>query len=833
MSDNWSRVKSILHDAVELPPDEREKFVVAAAQGDTEICREVRSLLASFDEAEEFLEESPLELSTMSSRLEGTWVGEYRVERLIAEGGMGSVYLASKQIDGFPMAVALKVIRFANPDEYVHRRFRMERQILARLAHENILRLLDGGVTDDGQPYIVTEYLDARNLEEWLRELQPSLEQRLRLFVKICEGVAHAHRNLIVHGDIKPSNILVTREGVPKLVDFGIARLLKTREDDSQATRTMVPAFTPWWASPEQLAGEPLSIESDCYSLGRILYFLLTSEHPFALRGLSAPQILQTLKSTAPVKASIAARNSAWEGDLDNVAGKALEFERQLRYRSADAMADDIQRYLECRPISARPYTRAYRFRKFIRRNRTLVAVAGAAVVVIGSVVGFALYQANEARKNYESSRLHYDQLRTLSNALLFESDEALAALPGATPIRARLIQRALGHLDELARKDRNDLAIREELAAAYVKIGDIQGRPGSPNLGQTADALRSYKKAEALRESIRKATKKPAEFREASDTLATVYARVSAALRAMGDTDQALSYERKALGIRQALYEGDPSNPSRIRALASSLTTLSGSLSQLGDWQGVLENRRVALLMFEELSALDPNNAEDRRSLALGLARMASIELHEGQVKSSHDHYKRALEIELELLRRDPANMRLQINAGWAHTNYGIILHRMDHAAESLEYFLKGRAYYERVARVDAREVRSKTLLEANKVHHARALLDLGRLREAQALADSALAGRRHLAELNRANVGALGEVGETHALLGQIHAASRQRERATFELQSAHRIFADLIRANRANAAIREDLASVEKVMQSLNLSSATSSTASSTAH
>jgi eukaryotic-like serine/threonine-protein kinase len=819
---NWEQIKQILHDAVELPPAERAGFVANAAAGDAEIIAEVESLLASFDEAEEFLEESPMQLTGMGNSLEGRWIGEYHVGKLIAEGGMGSVYHAAKEIDGFPMPVALKVIRFAASNDYVQRRFRMERQILARLAHENILRLLDGGVTADGQPYIVTEYLDAQHLEQWLDEAKPSLEERLRLFAKICDGVAHAHRNLIVHGDIKPSNILVTREGTPKLVDFGIARLIKSEEEAAaggQITHTMAPAFTPWWASPEQLRGEPLGIESDCYELGRILFFLLTRKPPFDLHGLSTQQILELLQKCPPPKPSLIAGDTRLEGDLDNITRKALEYDRHLRYRGADALADDILRHLEFRPISARPYTWTYRFHKFIRRNKGLVAVAATATIALVTTVSIALYQANESRRYYESSRLHYEQLRSLSNSLLFESDEALATIPGATPIRARLIRRALGYLDELARKDNSDPAIKEELVSAYLKIGDIQGRPGSPNLGQTGEALLSYKKAEALCEVIRRAAVNAASFREASDQLATVYARVSAALRATGDTEQALSYERKALGIRQALYEADPANPTRIRALASSLTTLSGSLSQKGDWTAVLQMRQESLRMFEELAAQSPDNTEDRRSLALALARMGSIELHEGKLTESHDHYKRALDIDYGLHLREPANMRFQINTGWAHTNYGIILHRMGKPREALDHFVRGRAYYVDVARVDASEVRSRTLLQANKVHHARALLTLKRLRDAKSLADSALLERKQLANLNRENAGALGEVGETHTLIGQILAAMGQRENALAEFDTAYRIFSGLTASDRANAAIQEDIETVRKEFAQLN--------------
>jgi len=297
--DRWQQVKQILHDTSALPKSQHQAFVVEASEGDSALIEEVESLLASFDEADNFLEESPIQLSGHMDSFEGRWIGEYRIDSLIANGGMGSVYKATKQMDGATLPVALKLIRFAGNQHYLSRRFRMERQILSRLTHENILRLLDGGVTPEGLPYIVTEFLDATNLEPWLRDTQPTLSVKLNVFQGICDGVAHAHRNLIVHGDLKPSNILITRDGTPKLVDFGIARLLNKQEEsgESQNTVTMAPALTPWWASPEQLRGEPLNMQSDSYELGRILFFLLTGDRPHDFTGLTPPQqILDKLR---------------------------------------------------------------------------------------------------------------------------------------------------------------------------------------------------------------------------------------------------------------------------------------------------------------------------------------------------------------------------------------------------------------------------------------------------------------------------------------------------------------------------------------------------------
>jgi serine/threonine protein kinase len=827
--DRWAQVKQILHDASDLPVAERSRFVALACEGDTELMREVESLLASFDAADDFLEQPPIQLAGNGDSLIGRQIADYHIERLIANGGMGSVYLASKQMDGVPMQVALKVIRYFGNQDYLARRFRMERQILARLSHENILRLMDGGVTPDGLPYIVTEFLDARNLEQWLAEEQPTLSAKLKVFQSICDGVAYAHRNLIVHGDIKPSNILITRSGVAKLVDFGIARLLKPQHtadsDFDQQTITLTPALTPWWASPEQLRGEPLSIESDCYELGRILFFLLTGQKPFDFSGLNTQQILDKLSREPMPKPSTLTGDARIAGDLDNIALKALEYEKSHRYRSVDALNEDISLHLAMRPVSARRQTWAYRLQKFVRRNKVLFGVSTAASVSLILLLGFALYQAGQARASFESSRERFEQIRNLANMLLAE-DEALTGLQGATPIRARLVKSAVGYLDLLAHQKNSDPQLKQELASAYEKVGEVLGGTGTTNLGQTALALESFRKSEALREEIRQQAKGAPEFQAASNHLARIYARISSSLRDFGDVDGALGYERKALGIRQALFEGSPDNLEFKRALASSLTTLSGSLSQAGDYAGVMGTRKEALAMHEEIVASNRGEPADLRALALALARMGSIELHENQLKESLEHYQRALNIDQELLQKNPSNVQFQISNGWSHSNMSIILMRMGQPQQALEHLDKSRSFLEAVSKADAKDVRSKTLLQTSRIRTAEALLALGKPKQALGFVETALAIRQTLAAQNQSSAGVQGELAEAHAAMGKVRSALMQRKAAIESYQIASRMLREIMASGRANAAMKEELVAIEKEIKALGVPEASES-------
>lgn len=818
MDERWEQVKQILHEAVELPEAERGAFVSKVAGTDPELAAEIESLLASFSEAEEFLEEAPVQLGGFGDALEGRWIGDYHIQRLIARGGMGSVYEATKEVDGFPMRVALKIIRFAHTSPYMLRRFRLERQILARLQSEYILRMIDGGVTQDGLPYLVTEFLEGQSLQEWLEEKQPKLRERLELFSRICEGVATAHRSLIVHGDLKPSNILVTPQGVPKLLDFGIARLMKSQEDEDDGARTvtMAPALTPWWASPEQLRGEPLSIDCDCYELGRVLFFLLTGKTPFDFSGMGTNQIVEHLRRHVPPKPSEMSGKPEIEDDLDNITRKALEYEPELRYRSADALADDIRRHLEQRPVSARPYTMRYRFTKFVKRNKGLVLTAAIALVTVLGAIGVALYQANQARISYESARQRYEQLRRLANSLVLDTDDALVQLQGATPVRAKLVRNALQYLDELSRQEGDDPQLKEELAAAYEKIGDIQGRPGSQNLGMTAAALDSYRKAEAIREGLRQATKDPKEFLAINERLATTYARLSASLRAIGDSQGSLQYERKALGIRERLYQNEPDNLQRKRALASSLTTLSGSLSQLADWPGVLETRREALKMYEEIAAADPNHRGDQRSLAVALIRMGSIEMHEKHMEEGLAHYRRAVEIEEKMLALDPKNVQYQLSKAWADSNLGLAFSRVGKYAEALDMYDRAQKIFLDVVKADEKDVRAKTLLNASRAHMSKTLTAMGRAREGLQLGLLTLEERERLSRINPSNAGALGEVGESHFAVGLAHAALGEKAKALESYNAGLRILRMLKNEGRDNAAMGEDMVEIEAAIR-----------------
>ncbi len=391
---NWHNVKEIFLAALEKDASDRTGFLDEICADDSDLRQEIESLLASHEEIEDFIEKPAFEVGevfTTGANQTEKHFGNYKIIHEIGAGGMGAVFLAERSDGEFEQKVAIKIIRQAIAESELISRFKRERQILATLNHPNIAKLLDGGVSDDGLPFLAMEYIEGEAITKFAERENLKLEERLKLFLKVCSAVAYAHRNLTVHRDIKPSNILVTKEGEPKLLDFGLAKLIdENLSNDTEQTQTAFRALTPAYASPEQLKNEPITTSSDIYSLGIVLYELLTGERPFQFEGKSLEEIIKTVTTFEPPPPSAnpqsAIRNPKLKGDLDNIALMALRKEPERRYKSVEAFAEDIERHLKGLPVAARPNTFRYRTEKFIQRNR--VGVFAASLVLIAVLAG-------------------------------------------------------------------------------------------------------------------------------------------------------------------------------------------------------------------------------------------------------------------------------------------------------------------------------------------------------------------------------------------------------------------------------------------------------------
>jgi serine/threonine protein kinase/tetratricopeptide (TPR) repeat protein len=436
-SERWNRLNEVFHTAVELAPEQRAGFLDHACSQDPGLRAEVERLVAAHDRAARFIEDPAIAqaapwLSGESHALPaGHRFGPYRVVRELGRGGMGAVYLAERADGQFEQQVALKLIKRGMDTDLVLQRFRAERQILASLDHPNIARLLDGGTTDDGRPYFVMEYIEGEPLDEFADARQLSIPDRLRLFLAVCGAVAYAHQRRVVHRDIKPLNILVTRQGAPKLLDFGIAKVLHPGADEPTSPVTGFRLLTPEYASPEQVEGRHATEVSDIYSLGVVLYELLTGQSPYGSRSHDPADVVEAVRTTDPERPSAVVVHGGGEqpshrrpglardraaatgagttsrlsrrlrGDLDTIALMALRKEPARRYQSVRQLGDDLQRHLDGLPVQARRDTVGYRLGKFLRRNRAPVAAAALATgvaLVLGVAGFFALRSGGERR---------------------------------------------------------------------------------------------------------------------------------------------------------------------------------------------------------------------------------------------------------------------------------------------------------------------------------------------------------------------------------------------------------------------------------------------------
>jgi serine/threonine protein kinase/tetratricopeptide (TPR) repeat protein len=440
-SERWERLASLFDEARAVPQEQRSAFLDVACAGDDSMRAEVERLLAAHDRAGDFIASPAIARITGSTSgdndpaVVGQTFGPYRVLREIARGGMGAVYLAERVDGEFERRVALKLIKRGMDTDLVLQRFRAERQILATLEHPNIARLLDGGSTDDGRPYFIMEYIEGQPIDEYADANRLSIRERLALFLEVCSAVEYAHRHLVVHRDIKPANVLVTTDGVPKLLDFGIAKVLDSNDDQSTGTITAVRLLTPEYASPEQVEGRRATVTSDVYSLGVVLYRLLTGQSPYRLDSHDPMTVADAVRTHDPERpstavsqttstidrrvrhldedraratnaGSIARLRQELRGDLDTIVLMALRKEPDRRYRSVADFADDLGRHLGGQPVRARRDRLGYRAAKFLRRNRTPVLASTIAVATLVLGVGIAAWRwPLESRSGLVSSR--------------------------------------------------------------------------------------------------------------------------------------------------------------------------------------------------------------------------------------------------------------------------------------------------------------------------------------------------------------------------------------------------------------------------------------------
>lgn len=567
---DWTTLRRIFEGAVEVPAAARPAFLDGACADHPELRREVEELLVAHDRAEAGDALSgpfdlaapfggrgglrPARETTEAESAEvgrlGEVLGGYRLLEIVGRGGMGVVYRAEQVDPPLGRRAAVKLLRGDyRPDEL--RRFEEEQRILARLEHPNIARLFATGVTPDGLPFLVMEFVDGVDLRRHCAEHRLSIPQRLELFEAICQAVQVAHNNLVVHRDLKPTNLLVDREGRPRVLDFGIAKRLDEGADAGLLTRTGHYLLTPEYASPEQFSGEPITTLSDVYTLGVVLFELLTGKRPRSLESLSPAEAERVVCTTPPPRPSAvgSAEGRRLSGDLDVVVTTAMALEPDRRYASATELALDLRRYRLGQPILARPDALTYRLGKFARRNRGPLAAAVVVVIALLAGVVMTARQASETERRFE-------QVRDLTNTLLFDIQEEIRDTPGVTRLRERLVARSTTHLEGLAADASRDRALLADLAAAHEQLGELRGDPRFASLGDLEGAIASYREAERIRRGLLAANPEDGEALRAH---AAVSLRLAAALSWNGDNASAITVSGDALACLETLAVTEP----------------------------------------------------------------------------------------------------------------------------------------------------------------------------------------------------------------------------------------------------------------------------------
>jgi len=712
---DWEKLNRIFAGALQLSATQQGYYFADACGGDKNLLREAEAILNASNRAakEDFLEADAfaagakiLAIGSVDDVTVGKTIGNYKVIKEIGRGGMGAIYLAERE--DFQHRVALKVIKRGMDTDEIVRRFEQEREVLAALNHPNIARLLDGGTTDDGLPFLVMEYVEGSPLTAYADENALNVDERLTLFRKICSAVTYAHQNLIVHRDLKPSNILVDNDGEPKLLDFGIAKLL-TPERSGQTTETGFRLLTPEYASPEQIRGERVTTSSDVYSLGVLIYELLTGKKPYQITSRNAAEIMRVVCETAPERpSSVVPVSSSWpvvemthrsktatkphtritrslKGDLDNIILKALQKDPVIRYSSVEQFSEDIERYLKGLPVTARRATFSYQFAKFVERNRTAVAFASVALIAILAGSSIAVWQAVVARQERTRAESRLAEIRKLTGNLVSGWDKDIPENQITSLVRGRIADISSGYLEGLA-NETSDPAILKELAEAYLKLGHEYSY-GNVN---EEKAKTSFKKAEAIARNLIASNENDLD---AKDLLVRSIWKYDEYF-GWRDRDESIRSHLERLRLREEIYAANPDDDKALAALANMVQGTGWILKLMGRTDEAQPYyQRSGDLYHRLLEIREPkaSTLEERSKISSLYSVIAGNNTDTGNLPLTLENYRRSASIADTLYQENPDNDTVAGQVGETHLAFGLILKRTGDLRASTEAFRSG----------------------------------------------------------------------------------------------------------------------------------------------
>jgi serine/threonine protein kinase len=839
-SENWKKVKALLNDVLQVEASGRGDFLNNSGES-AEIRAEVESLLAFEEESEDLMHLSAVEFSKdffdeneEKNALIGQQIGNYRIVRELGQGGMGAVYLAERADGKFTQRVALKLLKREMNTSALRRRFGQEREILASLEHPNIARLLDAGTTEDKIPFLAMEYVEGLPIDDYCQQQSLDLNARLDLFRQVAAATGFAHRNLIVHRDLKPSNILVNEEGIPKLLDFGISKILSAEfELINPATVTKLGVMTPGYASPEQLQNKSVTTATDIYSLGVILYELLSGHRPFEAKENDFKEIYKAvLENAPPPPSAVSSAGVAWfadskiktkilststkkqtfktkprtavfnpkslSGDLDNIVLKALRKEPERRYSSAENLAEDIERHQRGLPVSARPNTFTYRAEKFFKRNRGSV-VAGILILlaVIGGVVA-TLWQSRVARAERLKAERRFNDVRTLANSFLFEFSPKIENLAGSMPARELLVRRALEYLDNLSKESGGDGELQGELANAYEKVGDLQGNPFNPNIGDTKGALESYEKALSIRQTL---LEKEPQNAAAQNDLANILKRIGELHSNGGDYEKAGTFFEKAVALREQIVARDPQDFDSRARLAELLRSRGLIPFYNGDNKKALEYYTRAREINEQLRREQPDNPKINEQYGYNFVSIGEAQGWDNDFEAAAKSLQSGLDLLIPLAAKYPNDLSIQRSLEIGFNKRAENLQDLEEFDKSVETFGKGLEIARQLLKSDPQSFQAKNDVAMGNKKLAQALDDAGKSRESLEKLETALRMFQEMSAADPKNTEYPYNVANTRFSIGNTFLTLKDYPQALDRFQTARGEFQAVLNKNPEN--------------------------------
>lgn len=839
--EHHNRLSDLFLAALEQETITRKEFLLKATEGDIELLAEVEKMLAANAASDLFLDNpvinniksalSNLIVDDSSGKVSnGQKIGKYTIAKELGQGGMGVVYQATRNDIPDSRPVAIKLLRQGINREMALR-FHSEYRIMANLEHPNIARLLDVGTIDNGLPYFVMELVDGCAIDTYCKNKQLGIEERLKLFIKVCAAVQYAHLNLVVHRDLKPNNILVTADGNVKLLDFGIAKIIKSDNlyDDIKLTQTGLAVMTPAYASPEQVRGGKITICVDVYALGILLYKLLTDHLPYEFNGYTPAEIERVICEQNPTKASTIIRristtniSEAKEnkrlatklvGDLDNILLMAIRKEPERRYSSVEQFAQDIDKYLKGFPTIAHRDSLYYRANKFILRNRLFLTIT---ILIFSLSIGI-IWQATRAEQ--ERTRVQAQRqlvearskdVRDLTNALLFKYNDGLEKLAGATKLREEMITEALKYLDRLNQTSDQDLQLQNELAMAYQKVGDLQGRPLRINQGNLSAALESYKKSIEIFQRL--LTSNPDDM-GTETLLATTIERAGDILRSMGNTQEAIEHYEKTRAIREKVIKINSNDQNNYYLLANCYYKLGIAWKLKGDFTTAFQLYCKTLDMRKELVAREPDNSKFRIGLATMYSELISVinDSYDLLVENSSNpdliqqfnqrllfYNNLMIEIAEHISSLEPDDPFLQSELAGTCNQRARFLLTEGELDQALSYVQKGLNILQTLAEIDPNNADFKTRLAIGYISMAQVQLKLANSTQAITFCQKAITIFRGLIEKEKKDIALQYLLGNSYALLANVYSNTGDNSKAENYLRLSFNVWRELVNKN-----------------------------------